>query len=66
MKFKMTMLVCFLSLSGIVNTSAQDTPEMVVQKQLEAYNARDLKAFVSTYADSVEICLNNLRKTMQH
>jgi hypothetical protein len=39
----------------LVSTLAQDAPEKLVQKQLEAYNRGDLKAFVSTYADSVEI-----------
>lgn len=29
--------------------------ETVVQKQLDYYNANDLKAFVSTYHDNVEI-----------
>ncbi len=30
-------------------------PEAIVQKQLEAYNARDLKAFLATYADDAEL-----------
>lgn len=29
--------------------------EAVVQRQLEAYNARDLEAFVAQYADDVEL-----------
>ena len=31
------------------------TPIDVVQRQLEAYNARDLDAFAATYADSIRI-----------
>ena len=31
------------------------TPEAVVQRQLDAYNARDLDAFVACYADDVEL-----------
>jgi hypothetical protein len=31
------------------------SPEDVVQKQLEAYNACELEAFASTYADNVRI-----------
>ncbi|MCC6463796.1 MAG: nuclear transport factor 2 family protein [Planctomycetes bacterium] len=31
------------------------TPEDVVQKQLEAYNACDLDAFAATYTDDIEI-----------
>lgn len=30
-------------------------PADVVQRQLEAYNARDLERFAATYADSIEI-----------
>ena len=36
-------------------TSAQPTAEAVVQAQLEAYNARDLDAFIATYADDVKL-----------
>jgi len=31
------------------------TPEAIVQRQLDAYNARDLDAFVACYADDVEV-----------
>lgn len=31
------------------------TPEQVVQRQLEAYNACDLEAFAATYAEAVRI-----------
>ncbi len=31
------------------------TPEMLVQQQLNAYNAHDLDAFLSPYADNIEI-----------
>lgn len=30
-------------------------PETIVQQQLEAYNARDLEAFLATYADDAEL-----------
>lgn len=30
-------------------------PEKIVQQQLDAYNRQDLKAFVATYSDTVEI-----------
>ena len=32
-----------------------DDPEIIVQKQLDAYNARDIDAFVATYSDDVEV-----------
>ena len=35
--------------------AAEPTPEAIVQKQLEAYNAHDLDAFAATYADDVEL-----------
>ena len=35
--------------------SADTTAESVVQAQLEAYNARDIDAFIATYADDVKI-----------
>ncbi|WP_266366746.1 nuclear transport factor 2 family protein [Tellurirhabdus rosea] len=41
--------VLFLSFAA----AAQDAPEKVVQKQLDAYNAQNVDAFVATYADSV-------------
>jgi imidazolonepropionase-like amidohydrolase len=43
---------------GYVYTPAQllpDTPEALAQRQLNAYNARDIDAFLEPYADDVEI-----------
>lgn len=34
---------------------ARDSPEDVVQRQLDAYNARDLARFLAEYADDVEV-----------
>jgi hypothetical protein len=36
-------------------TLAPDRPQDVVQRQLNAYNARDLEAFLATYSPTVEI-----------
>lgn len=36
-------------------TGAEPTAEAVVQAQLEAYNARDIDAFIATYADDVKL-----------
>ena len=33
----------------------KDSPEAVVQRQLNAYNARNLKAFMDTYSDDIEL-----------
>jgi hypothetical protein len=32
-----------------------DTPESVVQRQLDAYNAHDIDALMDTYADDIEL-----------
>lgn len=43
---------------GFVAAPAQlipDSPEMLVQKQLNAYNALDVEAFLEPYADDVEL-----------
>jgi imidazolonepropionase-like amidohydrolase len=37
------------------DTLVRETPEMLVQRQLNAYNARNLDAFLDTYSDSVEL-----------
>lgn len=41
----------------VVFSKAQNkpTPESLAQEQLEAYNKRDIDAFVKPYADSVEV-----------
>lgn len=40
-------------------------PEKVVQRQLEAYNAQNMPAFLATYADSIEIYRFPNKLTMQ-
>jgi hypothetical protein len=35
--------------------SADEGPEAVVQRQLDAYNARDLDALLAIYADDAEV-----------
>lgn len=37
------------------DTLIDETPEMLVQRQLNAYNARNLEAFMDTYAEDIEI-----------
>lgn len=36
---------------------APDSPEAVVQRQVDAYNRHDIEAFVATYAPDVQILL---------
>lgn len=46
-----------LALFGLTKASAQNskTPEQLAQAQLDAYNARNIDAFLESYSDSVEI-----------
>jgi imidazolonepropionase-like amidohydrolase/ketosteroid isomerase-like protein len=37
------------------NTLVRETPEALVQRQLNAYNFRNIEAFLETYADDVEV-----------
>ncbi len=37
------------------DTLLQDTPEILAQRQLNGYNARDLEAFLEPYSDSIEL-----------
>jgi imidazolonepropionase-like amidohydrolase len=37
------------------DTLIRETPEMLVQRQVNAYNARNLEAFLDTYSDDIEI-----------
>jgi len=46
----MLRIVIVLALAGCAHTAAD-----VVQRQLDAYNARDIDAFAATYADDVLI-----------
>jgi hypothetical protein len=39
-----------LSISAVTFMPASDSPDAVVQRQLDAYNARDLDALLATYA----------------
>jgi hypothetical protein len=34
----------------LTNTTVSESPEAVVQRQLDAYNARDIEALLETYA----------------
>jgi hypothetical protein len=49
------LLVGLLSSSPAVFPATASSPESVVQVQLDAYNAHDMNAFLSTYADDVEL-----------
>ena len=40
-----------MSVSEII----EETPEQIVQRQVNAYNARNIEAFMDTYADDIKI-----------
>ncbi len=43
------------SMTFIRNTNADSSPETIVNQQLEAYNERDIDAFVDTYSNDVQL-----------
>lgn len=53
MWIKLATILSFLSIS--VSISAQSTPEALVQKQLDAYNNRDIDAFMQTFHENAAL-----------
>lgn len=49
------LFICACVVSSAVAAIAEPTPAAVVQAQLEAYNARDIEAFLATYAEDVKL-----------
>ncbi|MBN8642098.1 MAG: nuclear transport factor 2 family protein [Flavobacteriales bacterium] len=49
------ILLITLFLINFYGWSQEKTPEQVVQEQLEAYNSRDIEAFLSFYSEDVKI-----------
>lgn len=49
------ILLITLFLINFSGWSQEKTPEQVVQEQLEAYNSRDIEAFLSFYSEDVKI-----------
>jgi len=41
--------------STLLSVVSDVSPEVIVQKQLEAYNARDIDAFLATYSNNIQI-----------
>ena len=48
-------LAVLVACSGSGQETRKDSPEQVVQKQVEAYNRHDLNAFLSFYAADVKL-----------
>lgn len=55
MKKLALLLFIITNLASAQTQEPKTTPEILAQKQLEAYNARDIDAFLEPYADDVEI-----------
>ncbi len=49
------LIFCVSMMSQFASAVETNSAEEVVQKQLDAYNARDIDAFLSTYADEAEL-----------
>ena len=51
----LSLLFVLVSLLGVESHAQSVSPETVVQRRVEAYNARDIDRFASFYADKVEL-----------
>lgn len=51
---KKILLITFF-LMHFYGFSQEKTPEQIVQEQVEAYNSRDIEAFLSFYSDDVKL-----------
>ena len=49
------MIASFVLALTVLTLKAASSPEAVVQAQVEAYNARNIEAFLATYADDAEL-----------
>ena len=49
------LLLLMFSTSPLISDTLTETPEVIVNLQLDAYNARNIDAFVATYAEDIEI-----------
>jgi hypothetical protein len=54
MMMRLLLVIAFVQFSSMTAVG-NPTAEAIVQKQLEAYNARDLDAFVATYTEDVQL-----------
>ncbi len=48
-------LMCIVLYTTKIQAQAQETPEQVVQRQLDAYNARNIEKFLATYSKDIEV-----------
>lgn len=49
------VLLIALLFTSIWSFAQEKTPEQIVQEQVEAYNSRDIEAFLSFYSEDVKI-----------
>ena len=55
MNIRLVITTVFVAALALCRVAAEPTPEAIVQKQLEAYNAHDMEAFLATYADDAQL-----------
>lgn len=55
MRFTIISLITVLTWELSAVRAAQPSPETVVQAQVEAYNARNIDAFLATYSDDAQL-----------
>ncbi len=53
--YRILVVSLFLTPALGFSQSETPTPEELAQQQLDAYNARDIDAFMEPYSDSLEI-----------
>jgi hypothetical protein len=54
-KFKLTFILLLLTGPIFAQETVQETAEKLAQAQLNAYNKRDIDAFVAPYAENVKV-----------
>lgn len=54
-KFLFALACCLLVIPLAARPAGVPSPEALVQTQLDAYNARDIDAFLATYSDDAEL-----------
>lgn len=52
---KLVTTILALLIAGLLQAQPSPTPEQLAQQQLDAYNKRDIEAFLLPYSDSVAV-----------
>lgn len=52
---KLLLIVLLITCHNILNAQEKSVPEKLAQEQLDAYNKKDIEAFLKPYADTVAV-----------